>query len=126
LYFICFSVSTKTFFIVLTASIGYFQAAVSQESIVQSAFCIHALKISVTSALVGIGFSTIVSSICVATIKYFPACLHLFAISLWTEGRVSKGISAHKSHLAIIIQSLSSIISSRLSRASLFSILEII
>jgi hypothetical protein len=62
----------------------------------------------------------------VATIKYFHACLHLLAIFLCTHGKVSKGISAHKSHLAIIIQSLSSIISSRLSSASLFSIFEII
>jgi len=45
-------------------------------------------------------------------------CLHLSAIIFCITGSVSKGTSAHKSHLAIITQSDSSIISSRLSRDS--------
>jgi len=80
LYFIWVSEYFNIFFIILTASIGYFHAAVSQDNIVQSAFCIAALNISVTSALVGIGFSIIDSSICVATMKNVHEALHLSAI----------------------------------------------
>ena len=58
--------------------------------------------------------------------KNFPAILHLWAISSWITGRASYSTSAHKSHLAIIIQSEYSIISSKLLKASEFSIFEII
>jgi hypothetical protein len=59
--FTFFSASSITILIIFTDSIGYFQVVVSPDSIVQSAQARTLLYISFTSALVGNGFSIIVS-----------------------------------------------------------------
>ena len=112
--------------IVLTASTGYFPAAVSPESITQSVPSIIAFATSVVSALVGLGFLCIESSICVAVITGFAALLHFLIISFCTRGISSVLISTPKSPLATIIPSLASMISSALSTPSWDSIFDII
>ena len=109
-----------------TASIGYFPFADSPESITQSVPSRIALATSFTSALVGLGFLIIESSIWVAVITTFPTALHLSIIIFWATGTSSTGISTPRSPLATMIPSDSSRISSKLSTPSWFSILEII
>ncbi len=57
---------------------GYLPAAVSPDSIMASVPSNIELAISVTSALVGLGFLIIESSICVAVITGLPASLDFF------------------------------------------------
>ena len=105
-------------FITLTASIGYFPAAVSPANITQSLPSIIAFATSVTSALVGLGFLIIESNICVAVITGFPIKLHFLIISFCIFGINSALISTPKSPLATIIPSEASIILSIFSTPS--------
>ena len=77
----CFSASLWIVFLVSTASSGKSPDADSPESIVESVPSSTAQFTSETSALVGLGFSIIESSICVATTTGSPNALHLLMIS---------------------------------------------
>ena len=110
----------------LTASTGYLPAAVSPDNITASAPSIIAFATSEASALVGIGFSIILSNIWVATITGFLTAFVFLIIVFWTIGNCSIGVSIPKSPLATMIPSEYSMISSIFSRAWGFSILEII
>ena len=63
--------------IIMTASAGYFPAAVSSESMTASVPSSIAFATSVASARVGRGLSTIRCSIWVAVMTGFPRALHL-------------------------------------------------
>ena len=75
------SVEIAILAIISTDLSGYFPAAVSPESITALVPSIIAFATSITSALVGLGFLIIESSICVAVIEIFPASLHFFMSS---------------------------------------------
>ena len=85
-----------------------------------------AFATSETSALVGLGFLIIESSICVAVITGFPATEHFSIIFFCIKGNFAASISTPISPLATMIPSLASMISSILSIPSWFSIFEII
>ena len=57
---------------------------------------------SVTSALVGVGFSIIDSSKCVATIDLVPHLAHAYIIFRWIFGKSVRLVSIPKSPLATI------------------------
>jgi len=113
-------------FIVFIDSIGYFPLAVSPLSITASAPSNIAFATSDASALVGLGFSVIDSSICVATITGFPAALHFFIIIFCTVGTSSGGMFSPRSPLATIAPSDNSSILSKFVIASGCSIFAII
>ena len=69
--------------IVLSASTGYFPAAVSPDSITASQPSYTEEATSLTSALVGRGLRIILSNICVAVITGRPMDLHSWIISFW-------------------------------------------
>ena len=112
--------------IILTASTGYLPFADSPDNITASVPSKIALATSPASALVGLGFLIIESSICVAVITGFPALLHFLIIIFCMKGTSSAGTSTPKSPLATMIPSLNSKISSKLSTPSWLSILGII
>merc|ERR1711970_462536 len=70
------SASLAVLAIVLTQITGKSPLAVSPDSMTQSAPSRMALATSLASALVGLGFLTIDSSICVAQMTALPALLH--------------------------------------------------
>mmetsp|Transcript_4814 Transcript_4814/g.14376 ORF Transcript_4814/g.14376 Transcript_4814/m.14376 type:complete len:224 (-) Transcript_4814:508-1179(-) len=109
-----------------TARTGKLPAAVSPESMTQSVPSITALATSVASALVGLGFFTMDSSICVAVTTGLPILLHFCIMSFWATQICSVGISIPRSPLATMMASVLSRISSKLMRPSWFSILEMI
>mmetsp|Transcript_9527 Transcript_9527/g.28974 ORF Transcript_9527/g.28974 Transcript_9527/m.28974 type:complete len:224 (+) Transcript_9527:413-1084(+) len=109
-----------------TAPTGKDPAAVSPESMTQSVPSITALATSVASALVGEGFFTMDSSICVAVTTGFPLLLHFWIISFCAMHICSVGISIPRSPLATMMASVFSRISSKFTRPSWFSILEMI
>ena len=123
---IVFSVYSKIFLIVTTASRGYLPLAVSPDSMTALVPSRTALATSFVSARVGLGFLIMESNICVAVITVLPTMLHFFIISFCTIGTASVSISTPKSPLATIIPSETSIISSIKSTALWDSILEII
>ena len=84
-----------------------------------------ALAISVTSALVGLGFRIMDSSICVAVITCFPCSSAIFIIFFCSAGTSSNGISTPISPLATIIPSDTERISSKFCIPCIFSILAI-
>ena len=110
----------------LRASTGYLPIAVSPDSITASVPSYTAFATSVTSALVGRGLRIMESSICVAVITGLQAWLHLEIMIFWMWGTSSAGISTPISPLATIIPSLASIIASRFSIPSAFSIFAMI
>ena len=118
LYFLNSSVLFEISAIILTASTGYLPFADSPESITASVPSKIAFATSPASALVGLGFLIIESSICVAVITGFPALLHFLIIIFCINGTSSAGISTPRSPLATIIASLNSRISSKLSTPS--------
>ncbi len=69
----------------------------------------HQIKLS---ALVGLGFPTIDSNICVAQITGFPATLHFEIIIFYAKNTFSVGISIPRSPLATIMPSASAMIAS--------------
>src|SRR3989344_4038097 len=120
------SVSSIILSMMETASTGYLPRAVSSESITASLPSMMAKATSVTSALVGSGLSIIVYIICVAVMTGFLAALVLVIILLSKKGTFSIGIFWPRSPRAIMIASLTAIISSKLSSASCRSILAMI
>mmetsp|Transcript_36070 Transcript_36070/g.60795 ORF Transcript_36070/g.60795 Transcript_36070/m.60795 type:complete len:203 (+) Transcript_36070:698-1306(+) len=85
-----------------------------------------ALATSVASARVGRGFMVMDSSICVAVITGLPFTLQRSIMRFCTMNIFSIGISIPRSPRATIMPSDSSKMSSKLSRPSLFSTLEMI
>ncbi len=83
-----------------TASTGYLPYAVSPDSITASVPSKIALATSEASARVGLGFSIIDSSICVAVITGFPILLHSLIIFFCKIGISSGGYSTPRSPLA--------------------------
>ena len=120
------STVSAIFFIIATDSIGYAPAAVSPDSIIASVPSNIAFATSLVSARVGIGFSIMLSSICVATITTLRLIFAFLIIVFCTIGTFSVDISIPKSPLATIMPSDTSIISSIFSTACGFSILEMI
>mmetsp|Transcript_2746 Transcript_2746/g.9993 ORF Transcript_2746/g.9993 Transcript_2746/m.9993 type:complete len:224 (+) Transcript_2746:1330-2001(+) len=111
---------------IVTASTGYPPAAVSPLSITQSLPSSTALATSVASALVGLGLLTIDSSICVAVTTGLPARLHFLICICCAMKMVSGGISMPRSPRATMMPSDFSRMSSKFSRPSWFSTLEMI
>ena len=99
--------------------------AVSPESITASVPSYTALATSVTSALVGLGLRIMESSIWVAVITILQASLHLRIIFFWMWGTFSAGISTPMSPLATMMPSAASMMASRFSMPSAFSIFAI-
>mmetsp|Transcript_7845 Transcript_7845/g.35071 ORF Transcript_7845/g.35071 Transcript_7845/m.35071 type:complete len:232 (+) Transcript_7845:2527-3222(+) len=120
------SASRQILLITRTASTGNAPAAVSPESITQSVPSRTAFATSVASARVGRGFFTIDSSICVAVTTGLPAALHFSIMSFCARKIFSVGISMPRSPRATITPSLSSRMSSKFTRPSWFSTLEMI
>mmetsp|Transcript_25293 Transcript_25293/g.37181 ORF Transcript_25293/g.37181 Transcript_25293/m.37181 type:complete len:216 (-) Transcript_25293:682-1329(-) len=108
------------------AWIGYLPLAVSPESITQSVPSKTALATSEVSARVGRGLLIIDSSICVAVTTGLPAMLHLEIIIFCASVTFSPGISTPMSPRATMTPSVTARISSKFSRPSWFSILEMI
>ena len=100
--------------------------AVSPLNITASAPSSTALATSVTSLRLGLVRSIILSIIWVATITGLARCIHFKMISFCIKGTCSIGTSTPKSPRAIIMPSLSIIISRILVNASGISIFEII
>ena len=94
----------------MTDSVGNNPTAVSAESITASAPSNTAVATSDASALFGEGEAIIDSSIWVATITGFPACLHSSIMSFCIPGTFSGGNSTPKSPRATIIPSQAPII----------------
>ena len=90
---------------------GYLPILVSPESMTASAPSYIALATSVTSALVGVGFSIIDSRRCVATIDLLPCFAVEYIILLWILGKSARSVSIPRSPLATITISLSFVIS---------------
>ena len=67
-------------------STGHFPTAVSPVTITAAAPSATALKISLTSARVGTGLCSMDASICVTTMKGFPALRHWASIRFWAAG----------------------------------------
>ena len=111
--------------IVCITSVGCIPVAVSPLSINASAPSRTALATSVISLLFGFIRSIILSIICVATITGLARCIHLRIISFCINGTFSTGSSTPRSPRAIIIASLSRIISRIFCTACGFSILAI-
>mmetsp|Transcript_17056 Transcript_17056/g.39026 ORF Transcript_17056/g.39026 Transcript_17056/m.39026 type:complete len:358 (+) Transcript_17056:216-1289(+) len=111
---------------VATLLSGYLPLADSPESITASACSSTALVTSATSARVGRGFDCIESSICVATMTGLPASMHKLTISFCHVATCSRGTSTPRSPLATMMPSDALMIASRLSSASVDSILEMI
>mmetsp|Transcript_34010 Transcript_34010/g.56314 ORF Transcript_34010/g.56314 Transcript_34010/m.56314 type:complete len:215 (+) Transcript_34010:424-1068(+) len=109
-----------------TLTSGYLPLADSPDSMTASACSRTALVTSATSARVGRGLACMLSSIWVATTTGLPRATHKATISFCQVTTCSMGISTPRSPLATIIPSDSATISSRLSRASVDSILEMI
>ena len=105
------------FLIIFTASTGCLPIAVSPDNIIASVPSRIAFATSLASALVGIGFSIIDSSICVATIQTFLSRIVWSTMYFCTIGTSSGDISMPKSPLATIIPSVTFKISSRFSTA---------
>lgn len=82
----------------------------------QSAPSVTALPTSLISALVGLGFLIIDSSICVAQITGFPAMLHMAIIFFWAANTSAAGISIPRSPRATMTPSVSAKISAKLLR----------
>ncbi len=112
------SVLIAILYIVFTASTGYLPAAVSPDNIIQLLPSIIAFAMSVTSALVGLGFLIMESNICVAVITGFPAIFDFFIRSFCTIGISSAFTSTPRSPLATMIPSEAASISSILSTPS--------
>mmetsp|Transcript_14076 Transcript_14076/g.58787 ORF Transcript_14076/g.58787 Transcript_14076/m.58787 type:complete len:350 (-) Transcript_14076:500-1549(-) len=108
----------------VTASTGKAPAAVSPDSMTESVPSSTALATSVASARVGRGLLTMDSSICVAVTTGLPAMLQRLMMSFCTSNIFSSGISMPRSPRATMMPSDSRMISSMLSSASWFSILE--
>src|SRR5690348_3069079 len=113
-------------FMVLTASRGYLPEADSADNMTASTWSKTALATSEVSALVGLGFSVMDSSIWVATIIGRLYCLASFIIFCWIIGTSAAGVSIAKSPLATMTASDAKMISSRFLIASFFSILVMI
>mmetsp|Transcript_12108 Transcript_12108/g.19553 ORF Transcript_12108/g.19553 Transcript_12108/m.19553 type:complete len:204 (-) Transcript_12108:481-1092(-) len=120
------SASRQILLITRTASTGNEPAAVSPDSITQSVPSNTALATSVASARVGRGFLHIDSNICVAVTTGLPARLHFSIISFCAKNIFSVGISIPRSPRATITPSDSCRMSSKLTRPSWFSTLEMI
>ena len=106
-----------------TQRTGNFPVAVSPLSITASTCSYTALATSVTSARVGMGLSIIDSSRWVATMTGLPATTQRRTMSRWAPGSISYSTSTPRSPRATMTPSAASMISSRLSRPSWFSIL---
>ena len=107
-----------------TASMGYLPPAVSPESITQEVPSNTALATSETSARVGRGLRIMESSIWVAVMTGLPAMVVALIIFFWRMGTSWAGISTPRSPRATITPSDTSMMASRLSTPSRFSILE--
>merc|ERR1712240_95183 len=107
------SASLEILAMVLTQIAGKSPLAVSPDNITQSAPSRMALATSLASALVGLGFFTIDSSIWVAQMMGLPALLHLAIMAFWAMNTFSVGISMPMSPLATIRPSLQAMISVR-------------
>ena len=105
-----------------SASTGYLPMAVSPDSITASVPSYTALATSVTSALVGRGLRIMESSIWVAVITGLQATLHFSMIIFWIYGTSCAGISTPMSPRATMMPSLASMMASRFSMPSAFSI----
>ena len=92
----------------------------------QSAPSMTALATSLASALVGLGFLTMDSSIWVAQMTGLPNLLHSAIICFWAMNTFSVGISIPMSPLATMVPSLALMISVRFLIPCWFSILEMI
>ena len=103
--------------IVSTVSTGYFPTALSPESMTASVPSRIALATSEASALVGRGFSIMLSSIWVAVITTLPAALAIAMIRFWTIGTSSVPISTPRSPRATITPSVAARMASRFSIA---------
>lgn len=107
----------------MAASKGNCPIVVSPEVMFASVRSKQEFVISETSALVGLGFVYIDSSIWVAVTTNFPWLIALSVMYFWSTTTFSIGTYIPKSPLATIIPSEASTISSILSIASWFSIL---
>ena len=96
----------------VTASIGYWPAAVSADSITASAPSKMAVATSVASARVGVGALIMLSSICVATMTGLPQRCAVLMIRFCASGTSSGGSSTPRSPRATITASESDTISS--------------
>ena len=119
------SVSNTTFDSTSITFSGNFPIAVSPVTNNASVPSKIAFAISLISARVGVGLSTMVSNNCVAITTGLPALLASAIILFCTEGTCSCGISTPKSPRATITPSNVLMISSRYSKASHFSIFAI-
>merc|ERR1719458_1464819 len=119
------SASLEILAIVLTQTTGKSPLAVSPESMTQSAPSKMAFATSLASALVGLGFFTMDSSIWVAQMTAFPARLHSAIIAFCAMNTFSVGISIPISPRATISPSLQAMISVRFLMPCWFSILGI-
>ena len=99
--------------------------AVSPLSITASAPSSTALATSLTSLRFGLVRSIILSIICVATITGLARCIHFLMSSFCIMGTCSTGSSTPRSPRAIIMASLSTIISRMFFNASGISIFAI-
>ena len=120
---ICSCTTAPMLFMVLTVSTGYLPTAVSPLSITASAPSSRAFATSLASALVGLGFFIMDSSIWVATMTGLPLLLQASMIFFCSSGTSHGGISMPRSPLATMMPSLASIISLMLCTASPCSIL---
>ena len=108
-----------------TVSTGNLPIAVSSDNRMASQPSSTALVMSETSALVGVGDSTMERSICVAMAETLAASLAFLTMDFWTKGTCSMGISTPMSPRATITPSTSSNMESMLSIPSPRSILAI-
>ena len=111
--------------IVSTTNTGYSPMAVSPLSITASAPSRTALATSVTSLRLGFVRFIMLSIICVATITGLARCMHLRISSFWRMGTCSTGNSTPRSPRAIMMPSLSTMMSRIFLIASGISILAI-
>ena len=110
---------------VCTTNVGCMPVAVSALSITASAPSNTALATSVISLRFGLIRSIMLSIICVATITGFALCIHFRINSFCINGTFSTGSSTPRSPRAIMMASLSIIISLIFISASGFSIFAI-
>ena len=108
-----------------TASTGYRPEAVSADSMMPSVPSRIALATSEASARVGRGFSTMLSSICVAVMTTLPAPLARSMIRFCRVGTSSVESSTPRSPRATMTPSDTSRMEARSSMASRFSIFAI-
>ena len=107
--------------IMLTASNGYWPAAVSADSITASAPSNTAVATSEASARVGAGAVIMLSSICVATTTGLPSCRASRTMRFCASGTSSGGSSTPRSPRATITASVSAMMASKFSSACGFS-----